>query len=698
MKVRFALLLGIAVCMRAEASPIDAPVNVVARATTTSQVLVSWSAVAGASSYQVYRSIDGTTYDVVGVSSGVTFNDRWVTADTIYFYRVRTVAPGPILSDYSERAMALTTRFADDPLVPGVTPVKAIHLLQLRTAINRAHTLAGLGEVAFTPPLTAGTTTIVPPHVTDLRDAIDAARNALVLSALNYTNSTITSGTTPILAAHVSELRGGVNGARRNGAICDPGNGTCAGNTGTYCSDDGLSSLQETCAPAQGTFCNTSTGRCDDACALAAASHSPTGCEFYPTVTANVVPSTFHFAIGVKNANASAAGVTITIGGAAVTSLTVAANSAQFVNLPWVSSLKGPEGGGMPGSVFATAGAYRLQSTLPVTVYQYSPLEYVIGLDFSYSNDASVLPPAHAWGTNYLVATQPHLAALSGFYSITALTDYTTVQVRSSAVIKSGSGLPTPAGSVGTLILNAGDVIEAVTSGTAPGDLTGTVIQSNKPVQVIGGHQCSQVPIDTSYCDHIEESIPPVTSLSSDYVVAAPWVSLNQPKVRRVRIIGTSDGTNLTFDPPQTAPTSINAGAFTDIDTTNSFRITATHPVLIAEFMTGNDAGGNAGDPAMTIAPGIDKFKTGFTFLAPANYSSNYVNIVAPTGTSVTVDGTAIPAASFSAIGTSGYVVARAALANTASDHDITASAPVGVSVYGYGDFTSYWYPAVPVQ
>ena len=43
-------------------------------------------------------------------------------------------------------------------------------------------------------------------------------------------------------------------------------------------------------------------------------------------------------------------------------------------------------------------------------------------------------------------------------------------------------------------------------------DLTGTVIQSDKPLVVISGHQCGQVPGDVTACDHMAVQIPPETT------------------------------------------------------------------------------------------------------------------------------------------------------------------------------------------
>ena len=55
-------------------------------------------------------------------------------------------------------------------------------------------------------------------------------------------------------------------------------------------------------------------------------------------------------------------------------------------------------------------GAYRLRTTRPVTVYQYSPLQYSdgSGFGFSYTNDASVLLPTNAWTGNYRVVSRNH--------------------------------------------------------------------------------------------------------------------------------------------------------------------------------------------------------------------------------------------------------------------------------------------------
>lgn len=186
------------------------PANVVATATSTSDVNVTWTASDGAVTYNIYRSIDGTNYSLAGATTGpaVTFNDSGRSANTAYLYKVRAVN-GTESAD-SNRDLATTVIFTDDPLVDGTTPIKAVHITELRTAVDAVRTLASLGGGTYTDSVvTGGVTTVKAAHVTDLRTALDAARSALMLSTLSYAD-TITAATTPVKDTHLVELRNGV--------------------------------------------------------------------------------------------------------------------------------------------------------------------------------------------------------------------------------------------------------------------------------------------------------------------------------------------------------------------------------------------------------------------------------------------------------------------------------------------------------
>lgn len=489
---------------------------------------------------------------------------------------------------------------------------------------------------------------------------------------------------------------------------CQPNTGTCNGNVAHGCKDDGLGYVDEICDPLQGTTCNPMTGKCDGPCGLSQLGESYIGCDYWPTVTANLVATNFHFATAVSNTTSQMATVTVTDGPTTLATVQVAPNSVQVIQLPWDLTLKGPASLSVvpfPGSVKVTQGAYRLRSNQPVTVYQFNPLEYTLSGTFSYSNDASILLPVNVWTGKYRVAARHHFAGGSGFYAVTAREDNTTVTVTpgpASGQVKTGiAGISS--NGAGSVVLNAGDVMEVVTNGGSaqndPNDVTGTLVTADKAVQVIGGHSCVYIPYNVGYCDHLEESMFPEQTLSSTYLVTAPLIPTGGaiPKVNMVRIIATKPTTTLAYDPPQPgAPAMIDeAGAWVEIEnTTADFQITASEPVLVVQYMTGQAAGGNSGDPAMTVAVGKEQYRKSYLFHAPTNYEYSYVNVVALTGSTVTLDGASIPAASFTPIGATGYSVARATLSNAGNgNHTISSPSAFGIGVYGYGQYTSYWYP-----
>ena len=101
--------------------------------------------------------------------------------------------------------------FTDDPLRPGVTPVRAVHFTELRTRIDALRRAAGLGPFAWTDPvLTPGVTPVRLAHVLDLREALAEAYAVAGRPAPRWTDAAPAAGTTPIRTAHVTELRAAV--------------------------------------------------------------------------------------------------------------------------------------------------------------------------------------------------------------------------------------------------------------------------------------------------------------------------------------------------------------------------------------------------------------------------------------------------------------------------------------------------------
>lgn len=492
--------------------------------------------------------------------------------------------------------------------------------------------------------------------------------------------------------------------------LCSPGSRRCVDDGSQRCAEDGGAWLDdEFCDPLQGVSCDEGLGACVGACSRQALGLSYIGCDYYPTVTAALRqfdPWPFDFAVVVSNTADASAEVIITRGDEVVDAATVGAGEVSVIPLPWVDALASPTINLEDPSVHVVDGAYRLRADQPVTVYQYNPLQYQVGDTYSFINDAGLLLPVNTWRGEHRVISRNAWDfmgfTIPGFYAVVASEDETTVSLTPSATggaVYPGAGVA--ANGVGELVLDAGDVLQ-VFSASAGGqpdasDLTGTRVLADKPVQVIGGHKCTNVPWDVQFCDRLEESIPPVEALGFAYLVASPLIPTGgmTPKAQIVRVVAVEDDTALTYDPPQGgAPTHLaSAGDYVELEPTAAdFLVTGDKKIAVAQYMLGQNAGGDAGDPAMTIAVPSAQFRDEYLVHAPTNYEHSYANVIAPSGATVTIDGVSVDA--FTAIGDTGFGVARVPLSNAGDGtHALTGDSPFGVSVYGYGQYTSYWYP-----
>ena len=202
----------------------------------------------------------------------------------------------------------------------------------------------------------------------------------------------------------------------------------------------------------------------------------------------------------------------------------------------------------------------------------------------------------------------------------------------------------------------------------------------------------------------------PVETLGTRYIVTAPegvshgniFTGSFTISERYVRIVATEPDITISYDPPtfrlppgDVPPTHLaNAGDFVEIPYAlfrDSVEIRTNKKVLVAEYMVGGQQA-NIGDPSMAVAVPVEQYRSQYSFHAPTNYDKNYVNIVAPLTSKVFLDG-AGPLTGFDPIGASGWGLLRAPLVNSGNGtHEVRSVDPIGITVYGYGAYTSYWY------
>jgi hypothetical protein len=480
-------------------------------------------------------------------------------------------------------------------------------------------------------------------------------------------------------------------------------------------------------------------------CADALSRNSYIGCDYWPTVTLNPVWPQFDYAIAVSNPQTT--DVTATVTGGALgspTTVTVPAGQVKAIPLPWVDALKGPTfdqntAVSDPGqSRIVPGGAYHLTTDLPVSVYQFSALEYEIDPAtttpdggtcpgegdagagphcYSYSNDASLLLPSSVATGNYGILAWPSFAATPGFLTIVATADDTSVTVfpagRVQGVPGVGPALMVRGDTYTYTLAKAGDVLEMfsdtgdIHTPIYTQDISGTIVQASHPVVAYGGHGCTFIPQNKKACDHLESSMFPVESLGTDYIVTLPHTPHGEHEW--VRIMAFYDNTKIVFDPAVSGTNGavLNVGDVLDLpDVSQAFAVHANGRIFVAHYELGefstlaDDAGvptPDLGDPSECPAITIAQYRSTYNFLAPSSYAENWIDVVAPTtgGTAVTVtlDGTNLSPTDFQPVGAQPFAIAHELLPPGQEGHTIASTSPFGLYVYGYGSRTSYMYP-----
>ncbi|MCA9545750.1 MAG: IgGFc-binding protein, partial [Myxococcales bacterium] len=254
-------------------------------------------------------------------------------------------------------------------------------------------------------------------------------------------------------------------------------------------------------------------------------------------------------------------------------------------------------------------------------------------------------------------------------------------------------------------------------------DLSGARVEATAPVAVFTGHQCTYYPQDSAACDHLEEQLFPVDAWGAQFLLTPPKLRSPNPALAREttywKLVADTDATVVTLGVPfadlspappgaagvpdcgarLTGPDQITlqAGEFCEFGSRRPVAVQASAPVQIMGIMSGqatvgfnfDPAGQNAGDPAIWIVPPQRQFRRSYAFLAPDTYYVDYVTVVAPVGTELTLDGQPVDMIGAERVaGADGFFVQAIEIED--GPHRIEGSAPFGILVYAYDDYVSY--------
>jgi len=303
-----------------------------------------------------------------------------------------------------------------------------------------------------------------------------------------------------------------------------------------------------------------------------------------------------------------------------------------------------------------------------------------------YTTDAFLALPKQSLGYEYIVSSygkrldQNYGGALNGVALVTAAYDNTKVVIvpNETSPGKYATDIPFE------IDLNKGDSYALY-----GGDVTGTHIRSTFPVSVMGGNECTFIPLETWACDHIVENEPPLSTWGKKYIT----VPFKGRKSDMFRITASQNKTIIFINGEQVA--TLDKGEHYEDITPESMYIEGTNPILVTQFMLGDQWDFSGADPMMVVIPPYEQYMDEYFFssLSKAeNAQRNYVNVTIPTDAinSVILDGKDVNSSLFTPIQMTEYSSAQLPLES--GSHHISASKPFGVVVYGMGAWESYGY------
>lgn len=174
---------------------------------------LAWDPSSGPSvgGYVVYYGLVSGVYTwSVNVGNTTTYTFNGLTNGTTYYFTVKAYSTSGVFSGPSNQVSGVPSNaFTDDPLISGVTAIRAIHLVELRARIDALRTRFALPAFSWTDPaVVPGAVTVKSVHLAQMRSALGSVYAALKRTTPVYTDTALTG--VPVKAVHLTELRAAI--------------------------------------------------------------------------------------------------------------------------------------------------------------------------------------------------------------------------------------------------------------------------------------------------------------------------------------------------------------------------------------------------------------------------------------------------------------------------------------------------------
>lgn len=354
---------------------------------------------------------------------------------------------------------------------------------------------------------------------------------------------------------------------------------------------------------------------------------------------------------------------------------------------------------------------FRVTSTENISLYAASYADY--------STDGFVVLPINSLGTehmimsyfsDYILDNQGEFSSNStpSQYIIVANENNTKIKLKNKVETTKNSNLEYE------ITLNRGDsyLVQAGFQNLR-GDLTGSMITSDKPIAVFAGHQRSAIPFDyprrSKTRDILIEQMNPIRLWGRNALISPLPVPRRQFNISKdiFRILALRDNSEIYLNDKLVKI--LNSGEIYEAPLDSAYFVKSNAPISVAVFKkTATDGTDNFesywGDPYMIMLPPIEQFHDVYKsiniqvkenlFFSPDDlkFRDHYITVYANKKSinTIKIDGKIVDQSLFLPVGTSDFMYGNFEV--TEGTHDVFAADKLGIIITGYGPANSYGY------
>ncbi len=292
----------------------------------------------------------------------------------------------------------------------------------------------------------------------------------------------------------------------------------------------------------------------------------------------------------------------------------------------------------------AAAPAEAVYQGAAVHVTSQAPVVVNAATRYESNSDGFLVLPVSSLGLEYVVSSWPQFNHTGTGYqlvsetTISAVYDETVVQFEmggNSASVTSG-GLKS--GQMTIFTMNKGDVLCFASNGENQ-DISGSSIKSTKPVAVVSGNQCANVPVGIPNCDYISEMELPISAWGREYHVTPIY---GRKKNSMIRIFAKEKNTTVFRDgqPWLVIPRSsrkIDNGYIErrmDDGAPRCAVISADKPIYVVQYNTSQSDDNVLSDPFQMALTPFEQYQNEIMFSTPGthpgsdNFKIHYMNLI----------------------------------------------------------------------